>query len=96
MIKSIAEICEAIADLDDRMRLLEMSQPNLSDIEEGIEELKGKLASLFQPEWLERQWDMVQQLQAEVRGWRQKHAEVLLVIDQFTKKVKLYEGGDLT
>lgn len=33
------------------------------------------------PAWDKKQWDTVQQLQAEVRGWRQKHAEALKEID---------------
>ena len=48
-----------------------------------------------EPEWSLRQWDVVRQLQAEVRGWRQKHAEVLLAMDKLNAKIKLYETGDL-
>ena len=81
-------IGEMIADLDDRVRLLELSQPNLSYIKEDIEELKKKLDSLIQPEWTMKQWGMIRQLQAEVRGWRQKHAETLLVVDKAKKQAK--------
>ena len=34
--------------------------------------------------WQRNQWDKVQQLQSEVEGWREKHAEALLAIDRFT------------
>ena len=38
--------------------------------------------------WTNRQWDKVQQLESEVVGWREKHAEVLLEIDKQKAKVK--------
>ena len=47
-----------------------------------------------QPAWTGGQWDKVQQLQSEVQGWRQKHAETLLAIDKLVKakkKAYLYE-----
>lgn len=53
-------------------------------------------SQLPKPEWTGRQWDKVQQLQSEVEGWRQKHSETMLALDKLTKKIKLYEGGDLT
>jgi len=33
-------------------------------------------------EWTRRQWDVIRQLEAEVRGWRQKHAEMMLKMDR--------------
>lgn len=37
---------------------------------------------LLQPEWGKRQWDVVLQVKAEVVGWREKHAEMMLKLDK--------------
>lgn len=34
-----------------------------------------------EPEWTVRQWDMVNQIRAEVIHWRKQHAETLLEVD---------------
>ncbi len=39
-----------------------------------------------EPLWTARQWDSVEQLKSEVTGWRKKHAEMLLKLDQLTKQ----------
>ena len=39
-----------------------------------------------EPVWLIKQWDKVQQLQSEVQGWRQKHAEMMVALDKLQKK----------
>ena len=62
----------------------------------AIEQASSPLVPVIpaQP-WQRNQWDKVQQLQSEVEGWREKHAEALLAIDRFTallaKKGKRYE-----
>ena len=38
----------------------------------------------LQPDWWD--WDTVEQLKAEVVGWRRKHAELLLEIDKLKGK----------
>ena len=38
-------------------------------------------------EWDKRQWDKIQQLQAEIRGWRTKHALALKEISILKAKV---------
>lgn len=85
------EIGEILAEFESHISYLEMSQPNLSYVNEDIEEIKKKLDNVIQPEWTKKQWDIVQQLQAEVRGWRQKHAEMMLALDK-RKKDYLYES----
>ncbi len=39
----------------------------------------------LEPLWSSRQWDKVQQLQSEVMGWRQKHAEMMMELDKMRK-----------
>ena len=39
-------------------------------------------------EWSWRQWDYVRQIQAEVRGWRQKHAKMMLTVDKLIEEEK--------
>lgn len=41
---------------------------------------------LLEPVWTRRQYDKVQQLQSEVEGWRQKHAEMMKTLDKLTPK----------
>ena len=41
-----------------------------------------------QPEPTRGQWDIVNQLRAEVRGWRKKHAEILLAYDKVKSSKK--------
>ena len=48
-----------------------------------------------QPEWSNRQWDTVQQLQAEVRGWRTKNFTTLKEIDKLRALVSKKDDGVL-
>ena len=88
MTLTLEMIGEILADMESGISSLEMRQPNLSYIKEDIEELKKKLDNLVQPEWTGKQWDIVEQILSEVRGWRQKHAETLLVADKAKKALK--------
>lgn len=58
-------------------------------IEHGFDPGDNELPeeSVIQPEWTNRQWDKVQQLESEVVGWREKHATTLLEIDKLKVKV---------
>ncbi len=47
-----------------------------------------KETPIIEPQWNNRQWDKVQQLESEVRGWRQKHAESLKDIDRLNAKAE--------
>jgi len=67
----------------------------LSDIlttEERLGLLEGRLEPLPQPEWTEKQWDKVQQLQSEVVGWRPKLAKIQLAYDKAFPKNKEKDG----
>ena len=47
-----------------------------------------------EPEWTRRQWDKVQQIQAEVEGWRPKHTEMERALEKAMikkKRVKKYD-----
>ena len=41
----------------------------------------------LQPEWTPKQWDKVQQLEAEIRGWRMKHSILQRKVDLLEAKV---------
>ena len=41
----------------------------------------------IEPRWERKQWDIVEQLRAEVTGWREKHAKALFEIDKLNAKV---------
>lgn len=54
-----------------------------------LEDIRNKAPEL---EWNGKQWDIVQQIQSELRGWREKHAEMLLKLDKLNKKLKKAES----
>ena len=64
---------------------------------------KETLAPIIeQPEWTKKQWDVVDQLLYEVRGWREKHARILKEIERMRtndkkniQPEKAYKGIDI-
>ena len=88
---TLGMIGEILADMESRISLLENSQSNLSYIKEDIDNLTKRVDNIVQPQWTGKQWDKIQQLQSEVEGWRQKHAEALLAIDKQKKLEKTYQ-----
>ena len=49
------------------------------------QEYPKEVLSYPEPEWNKNQWDFVLQIKAEVQGWRQKHAEMMLELDKKQK-----------
>ena len=84
MIKSWEELGEVLSEFESRLGVLELSDNGalVHSLEERIKELEKTIEALKIPEWNRKQWDTVEQLQSEVRGWRQKHAELLLALDK--------------
>jgi len=72
-----------------RLERIGESKP-LEDFIEGksqdLDDLGNRLRK-YMPEWNRKQWDKLQQLESEVKGWRPKHYEALTEIDRLTKLV---------
>lgn len=49
---------------------------NMPSLEPKLE-VRGTAPLLEEPPWTKRQWDVVNQLRNEVRGWRKQHYELL-------------------
>ena len=77
---------ETLAELENRISILENSMPNRSIREIVLEVLKENQPPL-ETKWVVKQWDTVQQLLSEVRGWRKKHALTLKEVDRLKAKV---------
>jgi len=62
------------------------------DKDTRIQELEQKLTSmeesLISEPWNIKQWDIVNQMKAEVVGWRPKHSELQLAVDKLLTKVQ--------
>ena len=43
-----------------------------------------------------KQWHRIDAISGEVKYLRQKHDEMMVALEKLDKKIKLYEGGDLT
>ena len=58
---------------------MELEPPFASQSFEGARPLLPEL------KWVRQQWDVVNQLKSEITGWRKKHADMLVVIDELQK-----------
>ena len=56
----------------------------LPPLEQPSEPIKQEIIS-------SSQWDAVNQLRAEVRGWRQKHAEAMVAVDKLNERLSKKE-----
>lgn len=76
MIHNWQELGEELAEFENRIALIENSMPNHREEQEERQP---------EPEWLVNQWDIVQQLQSEIRGWRTKYNETLNELEKLLK-----------
>lgn len=78
LITSFEKLGELLSEWENRFSLIENSLPNSVSPPEPVQNVP-------EPEWSAKQRDAFLQLKSEVVGWRQKHAEMMVLLEKLTE-----------